>query len=301
MEQELRTTDSLARTSSTGGGRVRCNVPETLANRLGPLAMEMGATAPVAPSSDVREQLWTTPPPPRRQPLESLGRSIDQSQTSSQTISRTSNQPATATAASTGNPSTGATPAEEVEPCSVLLWNRPEPSGCGQYKKDMSTNLSMNILTCRMDAKRIMVGDNPTVSGLYRIPGVDWLLAEQDQFSSATTLRFVDRGGLPQDNTFGPLNTRSLTDVRRRARELSPPSQRDKFVTENKPNISIIRTSPTTSIHSSQLVFNVHNDHPSSIPTRQISQYVVPINDSFIMSSCRCQRFRAHGYGADGQ
>ena len=29
MEQELRTTDSLARTSSTGGGRVRGNVPET--------------------------------------------------------------------------------------------------------------------------------------------------------------------------------------------------------------------------------------------------------------------------------
>ena len=50
MEQELRTTNSLARTSSTGGGRVRGNVPESLANRLGPLAMETGAAAPVAPS-----------------------------------------------------------------------------------------------------------------------------------------------------------------------------------------------------------------------------------------------------------
>ena len=61
-------------------------------------------------------------------------------------------------------------------------------------------------------------GDGPTVTRMYRIPGVDWLLAEQEQFSSATTLRFVDLDGLPQDNTFGPLNTRSLTDVRRRAR-----------------------------------------------------------------------------------
>ena len=53
------------------------------------------------------------------------------------------------------------------------------------------------------------------VSGLHRIPGVDWLLAEQEQFSSATTLRFVDLDGLPQDNIFGPKITRSATDVRR--------------------------------------------------------------------------------------
>ena len=70
MDQHLRTTNSLARTSSTGGGKVRGNVPESLANRLGPLAMETVATAPVAPSSDVRERLGTAPPP-RRQPLES--------------------------------------------------------------------------------------------------------------------------------------------------------------------------------------------------------------------------------------
>ena len=53
--------------------------------------METDATAPVAPSSDVRERLGTAPPP-RRQPLESrLGRPIDQNQTSSETLSRTSN------------------------------------------------------------------------------------------------------------------------------------------------------------------------------------------------------------------
>ena len=40
MEQELRTTSLLARTSSTGGGRVRGNVPESLFKRLGHLAME---------------------------------------------------------------------------------------------------------------------------------------------------------------------------------------------------------------------------------------------------------------------
>ena len=145
LEQELRTTDSLARTRSTGGGRVRGNVPKPLANRLGHLARETGGTATVAPCSDVRERLGTAPPP-RRQPLET---------------------PATATPASTGNPSTSTTPAEGIEPSSELLWNRPGPSGWGQYKRDITTNLNMITLTCRVDARRMTGGDGPTVSGLY--------------------------------------------------------------------------------------------------------------------------------------
>ena len=138
MEQELRTTSSLARTSSTGGGRVRGNVPESVANRLGPLAMETGAAAPVAPSSDVREGLGTAPPP-RAQPLESrLGRSVDQNRTSSQTVSRRNDPPATANLASTtGQLMSAVSAAEGDEPGSVLLWNRPDPSGWGQCRTDI--------------------------------------------------------------------------------------------------------------------------------------------------------------------
>ena len=133
MEQELRTTDSQARTSSTGRSRVRGNVPKPLTSSLEPLASEKGATAPVAPSSDVRERLGTAPPP-RRQPLERrLGRPIDQSQTSSQTVSRTSNPPATVPAPAR-SPSTSATQAEGIEPNSVLLCNHPDPSGWGHIK-----------------------------------------------------------------------------------------------------------------------------------------------------------------------
>ena len=66
VEQESRTTNTLARTSSNRGGKVRGNVPESLANRLGPLAMETGAAAPVAPSSVVREKFGTAPPPRRQ-------------------------------------------------------------------------------------------------------------------------------------------------------------------------------------------------------------------------------------------
>ena len=41
-------------------------------------------------------------------------------------------------------------------------------------------------------------GDGPTVTRLDRIPGVDWLLEEQEQF------RFVDLDGLPQETPLGP-------------------------------------------------------------------------------------------------
>ena len=59
----------LSRTSSTGGGGVRGNVPEPLASRLGSLVTEASGAAVAVPSSDVREKLGTAPPP-RRQPLE---------------------------------------------------------------------------------------------------------------------------------------------------------------------------------------------------------------------------------------
>ena len=123
-------------------------------------------------------------------------------------MSSRSDTSATATPASKTGQSTSAVPTEGVEPKSVLLWNRPDPSGWGQYKTDMSVKLNMNTLTCREeDARKMMGGEGPTVSRLYRIPGVDWLVAGQEQFSSATTLRYVDLNGLPRDNTLGPLNT----------------------------------------------------------------------------------------------
>ena len=102
-------------------------MPESLVNRLGPLATETGTAAPVDPSSDVRERLGTAPPP-RRQPLESrLGRSVDQNQTRSQTVSRTDDPATTATPAVTANQSTSTMPVEGVEPSCALLVNHPDP------------------------------------------------------------------------------------------------------------------------------------------------------------------------------
>ena len=88
-------------------------------------------------------------------------------------MSRRNNPPATANPASAVEPSTSAVPAEGVEPGSLLPWNQSDPSHWGQYKTDMSTKLNMNTLTCREDAKRMIGGESPTVSRLYRIPVVD--------------------------------------------------------------------------------------------------------------------------------
>ena len=237
VEQESRATGSLARTNLTGGSRIRATVPESLANRLGPLATETVGAVTVAPSSNVRDRLGTAPPPRPQSIGSRLGRSVEQNnRNNSQTASRRNDSPATTNPASTAGPSTSTVPAEGIESGSRLLWNRSDPSHWGQYKTDMSAKLNMNTLTCREDAMRMTGGESPTVSRLYRIPGVDWLLAEQEKFSSSTSLRHADLDGLPHDNTFAPLNTRSLTDVRDRTRERTPPVRKGKFQTENKPN-----------------------------------------------------------------
>ena len=82
----------------------------------------------------------------------------------------------------------------------------------------MAIKLNMNTLACGAHAKKMPNGQDPTVSRLYRISGVDWLLAEKDYFSSATFLMLVDQ-----------------------ARERAPPSRKGNFLVENKPNNKMYR------------------------------------------------------------
>ena len=54
--------------------------------------------------------------------------------------------------------------------------------------------------------------------------------------------------------------------------------------------------------HSSEFVFDINENHPSSLTIRQISHYVIPPDNPFVMPpSPRCQRSSAHQYGADRQ
>ena len=79
-------------------------------------------------------------------------------------------------------------------------------------------------------------GHDPTVFILYRISGVDWLSAEEEQFSFATILILVDVESLPRDNTMEPLNTKSLTNVRHQVRERDPSNRKGTSLVENTPN-----------------------------------------------------------------
>ena len=64
------------------------------------------------------------------------------------------------------------------------------------------------------DAMNMLNRARLSVSGLYSITGVDWLIAAGINFSSTTALRFADLEGLPSNITMGPVNARPLQDVK---------------------------------------------------------------------------------------
>ena len=113
----------------------------------------------------------------------------------------------------------------------------------------------------------MMNANGHTVSGLYRISIVDWLLAEKDQFSSATALRFVDLDGLTQYTTMGPLNTRFVSDVCWRARELIPQLRKSKFEANqhNEPNNKHNKLYRQVSKPPGQTRAEYSRDYPRSI------------------------------------
>ena len=94
-----------------------------------------------------------------------------------------------------------------------LMWSRPVPSPWHIYKDDLM-KLNLQTVSFAADAMRMLSGARLSVSGLYSITGVDWLIAAGINFSSTTALRFADLEGLPSNNTMGPVNARPLQDVK---------------------------------------------------------------------------------------
>ena len=233
MEAELRTTVNPV-TQGSPAGRVRSHIPQALVNRLGPLTTEANVVQPSL-SSDVRERLVTAPAPRGRFLENCLGTRSGPQQVAPQV---TANTAAQHSRASPAQRTSRVDPVAVIDTSRVseLLWKKADPSPWGRYRADMAIKLSMKTLTCRADARRMLIGVDLTVSGLYRIAGVDWLLAEKEQYRSATTLQLVDLEGLPGDNTMGPLNTMSMTDVRHQVRERAPQHRRGNFLVENRPN-----------------------------------------------------------------
>ena len=74
--------------------------------------------------------------------------------------------------------------------------------------------LNLQTVSFAADVMRMLNRARLSVSGLYSITGVDWLIAAVINFSSTTALRFADLEGLPSNNTTGPVNARPLQDMR---------------------------------------------------------------------------------------
>ena len=96
---------------------------------------------------------------------------------------------------------------------SSLMWSRPIPFPWHTYKDDLM-KLNLQMVSFAADAMKMLNGARLSVSGLYSITGVDWLIAAGINFSSTTALRFGDLEGLPSNNTMGPVNARPFQDVK---------------------------------------------------------------------------------------
>ena len=94
-----------------------------------------------------------------------------------------------------------------------LMWSRPIPSPWHVYKDEL-LKLDLQRVSFIEDARRMLNGATLSVSRLYSITGVDWLIAASINFSSTTAVRFADLERLPSNNTMGPVNARPLQDVR---------------------------------------------------------------------------------------
>ena len=96
---------------------------------------------------------------------------------------------------------------------SSLMWSKRIPSRW-HIDKDVPMKLNLQTVSFAADAMRMLNGTRSSVSGLYSITGVNWLIAAGINFSSTTALRFADLKVLPSINTMSPVNARPIQDVK---------------------------------------------------------------------------------------
>ena len=114
------------------------------------------------------------------------------------------------------------------------MWSRSIPSPWHVYKDELM-KLDLQRVSFIDDARRMLNGARLSVSRLYSITGVDWLIAASIFFSSTTALKFADLEGLPFNNTMGPVNARPLQDVRFNHDEGNREERPGRFLTTRAP------------------------------------------------------------------
>ena len=114
------------------------------------------------------------------------------------------------------------------------MWSRPIPSPWHVYIDELM-KLDLQRVSFIEDARRMLNGATLSVSRLYSITGVDWLIAASINFSSTTALRFADLEGLPSNNTMGPVKARPLQDVRLNHDEVNREERLGRFLVTRAP------------------------------------------------------------------
>ena len=152
---------------------------------------------------------------------------------------------------------TTSTSREERPSRGSLMWSRPIPSPWHINKEELM-KLDLQRVSFIEDARRMLNGATLSVSRLYSITGVDWLIAASINFSSTTALRFADLEGLPSNNTIGPVNARPLQDVRLNHDERNREERPGRFLTARAPigqHVKIFRQLTTPPGHVKERVY----------------------------------------------
>ena len=145
---------------------------------------------------------------------------------------------------------TTSTSREERRPSrGSLMWSRPIPSP-GHIYKDELMKLDLQRVSFIEYARRMLNGATLSVSRLYSITGVDWLIAANINFSSTTALRYADLEG--------PVNARPLQDVRLNDDEGNREERPGRFLTTRAPigqYVKIFRQLTTPPGHVKERVY----------------------------------------------
>ena len=249
LEAELSDTGVLKEEGTMNDTVITTFVPPNLATRLGtvPAAINYRQQSSSEPGrrTDVQDRLGEAPMRRTINPGRRIG-PVNQPNEGVAGTSRSDTRSETTSGSREERPNRGS-----------LLWSRPMPSPWHIYKEELM-KLNLQKVSFIEDARRMLNGATLSVSRLYSITGVDWLIAASINFSSTTALRFADLEGLPSNNTMGPVNARPLQDVRLNHEGRNREERPGRFLTARAPigqHVKIFRQLTTPPGHVKERVY----------------------------------------------
>ena len=249
LEAELSDTGVLKEEGTVNDTVITTFVPPNLETRLGTVPAAINyrqqSSSESSRRTDVQDRLGEAPTRRTIHPRRRIG-PVNQPNEGVAGTSRSDTRSETTSSSREERPNRGS-----------LLWSRPMPSPWHIYKEELM-KLDLQKVSFIEDARRMLNGATLSVSRLYSITGVDWLIAASINFSSTTALRFADLEGLPSNNTMGPVNARPLQDVRLNHEERNREERPGRFLTARAPigqHVKIFKQLTTPPSHVKERVY----------------------------------------------